>query len=90
MNHRALDYELWIEVENVMTYDAVNTWTECFHAEPKLRHYDSLFAVERSLASVPADHITLDFTARELVTEADEKKAAEIAIQSHLEVVLVR
>ena len=73
-----------------MADDAVNIRTEGFHAAPKLRQDNSLIAVERPRPHVPADHITLDFAVRRLVSEADAEKAAEIAIQSCLEVVLVR
>jgi len=46
--------------------------------------------VERPLSRVLADHTTFDFAVRRLVNEPDAKKAAEVAIQSCLEVVLVR
>ena len=73
-----------------MADDAVNIRTEGFHAEPKLRQDNSLIAVERPRPCVPADHTTPDFAMRRLVNESDAEKAAEVAIQSCLEVVLVR
>jgi hypothetical protein len=58
-------------------------------SEPKLSQDNSLISVERPLESAPADHTTLDLAARGLVNEVAAEKAAEVAIQSRLEVVLV-
>jgi hypothetical protein len=83
-------YELQIEIVDVVADDAVNIRTEGFHVASKLRQDNSLIAVQRPRPRVPADHATLDFAVRRLVNGADSEKAAEVAIQSCLEVVLVR
>jgi hypothetical protein len=46
--------------------------------------------MEHSMSGVHAHHNTLNLAARKLVNEVNAEKAVEVAIQSRLEVVLVR
>jgi hypothetical protein len=87
---RGSEYKYGAEKSFLFNHQVLRARTECFHAAPKLRQDNSLITVERPRSGVSADHATLDLAARRLINESDAEKAAEVAIQSRLEVVLVR
>src|SRR5262245_3172748 len=88
VNHRTLENELEIEVENVVADNAIPIGTEATHQLPEPGEDVTLVVFESLMLLVPAQDARFDPTACVFIYKSDTKDLSEVPVQSCIKTVL--